>query len=210
MYRNLKEYFDRLFSIFFLFLSSPFWLVIISLYVISFSYPIFFMQMRSGFLGRPFSLIKFRTLRVEQNRPLRERKFFLGSILRYLSLDELPQLLNVFMGDMSLVGPRPLPEEYTSMMSQQQKERFLVKPGITGLAQVKGRHSIRWEHKFRYDVFYERHCSFLLDLDILKMTAYMLVFPKRDLSLKERSLKEEMSASSKGEGNEAIGKQTRV
>lgn len=138
--------------------------------------PIFFTQQRPGLGGKPFKLIKFRTM-----RPLRDgedagvsdgsRITRLGAFLRQTSVDELPTLWNVLVGDMSLVGPRPLLMQYLDRYSAQQARRHEVKPGITGWAQVNGRNAISWEEKFELDVWYVDHASILLDLRILALTA---------------------------------------
>ncbi len=137
--------------------------------------PILFRQTRPGLHGRPFQLIKFRTMRDAfdaQGRPLpdAERLTRLGRWLRATSLDELPELWNVLRGDMSLVGPRPLLMEYLPLYSAEQARRHEVKPGITGWAQVNGRNSLSWEEKFELDVWYVEHRSFWLDLKIIALT----------------------------------------
>ena len=142
--------------------------------------PIFFFQTRPGLHGKLFMLRKFRTMRtplagedllstdaVRLTRP--------GRFLRSTSLDELPTLWNVLLGDMSLVGPRPLLPEYLPLYTVQQMRRHEVKPGITGWAQVNGRNAISWEEKFELDVWYVDHQSFLLDLKILCMTVWQVV-----------------------------------
>jgi sugar transferase EpsL len=137
--------------------------------------PVFFCHRRPGLNGRPFYLIKFRTMantydEKGQLLPGQQRLTRLGSLLRSLSLDELPQLINVLRGDMSLVGPRPLLMEYMELYNSGQKRRQEVKPGITGWAQVNGRNALTWEDKFALDVWYVDHRSFWLDLKILWLT----------------------------------------
>lgn len=110
--------------------------------------------------------------------PDNERISFIGELLRKFSLDELPQLFNVIKGELSLVGPRPLLPEYLPLYTKEQNRRHLVKPGITGLAQVNGRNSISWEEKFKLDVLYVDKYSFLLDLKIIMKTFIRTVFPK--------------------------------
>lgn len=102
--------------------------------------------------------------------PDAERLTSIGKFVRKTSLDEIPQLINVLKGDMSLIGPRPLLEEYLPLYNEYQKRRHEIKPGITGWAQVNGRNAISWEQKFKYDVWYVDHCSFFLDLKILLLT----------------------------------------
>ena len=137
--------------------------------------PIFYCQTRPGFHGRPFKMYKFRTM-TEKNDgkgrllPDADRLTSLGEFLRSSSLDELPELLNVLKGDMSLVGPRPLLMEYFPLYTKEQARRQEVKPGITGWAQVNGRNAISWEEKFKLDVWYVDHQSFWHDIKILWLT----------------------------------------
>jgi len=163
--------------------------VILVLYVCSFQYPIFFVQERIGQKGKVFKLFKFRTLSPNVNTEFDTRRFFLGDFLRFFSLDELPQLWNVIRGDMSLIGPRPLPVEYFSLFSKDEFERHVVRPGITGWAQVNGRHSISWQKKFELDRYYVNHISFRLDALILFKTIVLLLSFKKDQSLKEEKFK---------------------
>ena len=142
--------------------------------------PIFFLQQRAGFRGKPFRIIKFRTmkeLRDEQGRllPDAERLTPFGHRLRSLSLDELPELLNVLRGDMSLVGPRPLPTAYVDRYSPFQARRLDCRPGLTGWAQVNGRNLLNWEDRFRHDVWYRENQSLLLDFRILWMTFHTVL-----------------------------------
>ena len=137
--------------------------------------PVFFRQIRPGLRGRPFELVKFRTMVDKKNEqgescPDVERLIPFGIFLRALSLDELPELWNVWKGDMSLVGPRPLLMEYMPLYSPEQARRHQVRPGITGWAQVNGRNAISWEEKFRLDVWYVDHVSWRVDLRILWLT----------------------------------------
>ncbi|MFC7407845.1 sugar transferase [Hydrogenophaga atypica] len=137
--------------------------------------PVLFRQMRPGLHGRPFEMLKFRTMtdaRDEQGVPLPDamRLTPLGRWLRATSLDELPELWNVLKGDMSLVGPRPLLMEYLPLYSAEQARRHEVRPGITGWAQVNGRNAVSWEDKFRMDVWYVDHRSIWLDIKILWLT----------------------------------------
>jgi len=142
--------------------------------------PILFKQSRPGLHGKSFYVYKFRTMTNEKDSTgqllsdhLRLNSF--GKFLRKYSLDELPQLLNVLKGDISLVGPRPLLMDYLPLYSQEQSRRHEVKPGITGWAQVNGRNTISWEEKFRLDIWYVDHYSFLLDLKILLLTLLKVV-----------------------------------
>ena len=136
---------------------------------ISMGRPVIFAQDRAGLYGRPFRFLKFRTMR-DGDAPDAERITRLGRILRATSLDELPQLLHVISGKMSLVGPRPLPVRYLPRYSPEQARRHEVRPGITGWAQVNGRNSLSWSDKFNLDVWYVDHRSLALDAKILLMT----------------------------------------
>lgn len=135
----------------------------------------FFLQLRPGKNGKIFTIIKFKTMndkKDEEGNLLLDasRLTVLGKFVRTTSLDELPQLINVLKGDMSLIGPRPLLPEYLALYSETQKKRHNVKPGITGWGQVNGRNSISWSQKFEYDVWYVNHLDFLLDLKIIFLT----------------------------------------
>ena len=137
--------------------------------------PVLFCQTRPGLQGKPFSILKFRTLtnvRDSQGNllPDAQRLTRFGRFLRSTSLDELPELFNVLKGDMSLVGPRPLLMEYLPLYTPEQARRHDVRPGITGWAQVNGRNALSWEEKFAMDVWYVDHCSLWLDMKILVLT----------------------------------------
>ncbi len=131
--------------------------------------PLFFRQERAGLGGRAFSILKFRTMREGPGGDA-ERLTGWGRFLRSTSLDELPELWNVLRGDMSLVGPRPLPTLYLPRYSPRQARRHEVRPGITGWAQVNGRNALSWERQFELDLWYVENQSFLLDLKILALT----------------------------------------
>lgn len=139
--------------------------------------PVFFTQLRPGKHGKPFRLIKFRSMTNERDQngnllPNEERMTRFGNFLRHSSLDELPELLNVLRGEMSLVGPRPLLMDYLPLFNAFQNRRHEVKPGITGWAQVNGRNSLSWDEKFNMDVWYVDNRNFLLDLKIIGLTIY--------------------------------------
>jgi sugar transferase EpsL len=145
--------------------------------------PVIYRDMRPGLHGEPFLLYKFRTMKDLSDaagRPLPDRARItpLGRILRKTSLDELPQLINVLKGDMSLVGPRPLKIEYLKLYTPEQARRHEVKPGITGLAQIKGRNRLSWDEKFALDVQYVDRASMVVDLHILLQTIVHVL--KRD------------------------------
>ena len=176
MYVNLiKPFFDITFALVLLLIASPIIiLVMITLMVTNGGSP-FFLQKRPGKKGEIFTIIKFKTMNDKKDKngnllPDSERITTIGKFIRSSSLDELPQLLNVFKGDMSFVGPRPLLPQYLPLYNDFQKQRHNVKPGITGWAQVNGRNAISWQQKFEYDVWYVKHLSFLLDIKILFMT----------------------------------------
>jgi len=142
--------------------------------------PAIFRQTRGGYRGKAFDVRKFRTMvdaydREGQPLPDRVRITSLGRFLRKSSLDELPQLINVLRGEMSLVGPRPLKIEYLKLYTPQQARRHEVRPGITGLAQIKGRNALSWEDRFALDVWYVDHASLLVDLQILQQTVVYLL-----------------------------------
>ena len=147
---------------------------------------VFFFQKRPGHNSKPFMIVKFKTMRDvfdQEGSPLADvfRLTRVGSIVRSASLDELLQLINVLKGDMSLVGPRPLLMQYLSRYTPEQAKRHIVKPGITGWAQVNGRNAISWEQKFKFDIEYVEKQSFTLDLKILWMT-FLNVLQRKDVS----------------------------
>jgi lipopolysaccharide/colanic/teichoic acid biosynthesis glycosyltransferase len=142
--------------------------------------PVLFSQLRPGMRGKPFRMIKFRTMTDARGPdgallPDAQRLTSFGRFLRSTSLDELPELWNVLKGDMSLVGPRPLLMEYLPLYTPEQARRHEVRPGVTGWAQVNGRNALSWEEKFAHDVWYVDHASVLLDIRILWMTVRKVV-----------------------------------
>ena len=142
--------------------------------------PVLFRQMRPGYQGKPFAIYKFRTMTDARNEdgdllPDAERLKKFGRILRSFSLDELPELINVLRGEMSLVGPRPLLMQYLDRYTPEQARRHEVLPGMTGWAQVSGRNVLTWEDKFRHDVWYVDHWSLRLDLKILWLTLWKAI-----------------------------------
>lgn len=171
----MKRLFDIFASAIGLILLSPVILIVAFLIRRKLGSPVLFRQLRPGIHGKPFDMIKFRTMRDaidDQGSPLpdAERMTPFGSFLRSSSLDELPELWNVFKGDMSLVGPRPLLMQYLPLYSEEQYRRHEVKPGVTGWAQVNGRNSLEWDEKFKLDIWYVDNRSFILDLKILLAT----------------------------------------
>ena len=171
----MKRVFDLVCALCLLLLTGPLFLLAAMLVRISLGSPVWFRQVRPGLRGRPFVLYKFRTMndaRDAVGNPLPDelRLTGVGRWLRCTSLDELPQLLNVVKGDMSLVGPRPLLMEYLPLYSPQQARRHDVRPGITGWAQVHGRNTLSWEERLAFDTWYVEHASMGLDLKILWLT----------------------------------------
>jgi len=171
----IKPLAGRLFAFLLLVVFAPVMLIVGFLIYGKMGKPVFFRQRRPGLHGKPFEILKFRTMEnscdSEGNLLSDEARLHgLGKTIRSLSLDELPQLLNVLRGEMSFVGPRPLLEAYLPLYNSEQSKRHDVKPGITGWAQVNGRNAISWEQKFAYDVWYVDHQSFALDMRILWMT----------------------------------------
>lgn len=179
----MKRLMDILGSFFGLVLLSPVLIVVSILVRLKLGSPILFQQVRPGLGGKPFNMMKFRTMTDERDASgellsddVRLTKF--GSFLRSTSLDELPELINVLKGDMSLVGPRPLLMEYLPLYSEHQYRRHEVRPGITGWAQINGRNALSWDEKFELDVWYVENRSLWLDIKILFLTVLKVV--KRD------------------------------
>jgi lipopolysaccharide/colanic/teichoic acid biosynthesis glycosyltransferase len=176
MYSNyIKKIFDILLAAIGLVMLSPLFIITtIGLYFANNSQPFFF-QMRPGKAGKIFKIIKFKTMNDKKDivgnlleDELRLTK--IGQFIRKTSLDEIPQLINVIKGDMSLIGPRPLLPQYLHLYSEFQNRRHEVKPGITGWAQVNGRNTITWNQKFEYDVWYVDNVSLILDIKIFFLT----------------------------------------
>ena len=175
-----KRLFDILFATVALALGALPMLVVAILVRLNLGSPVLFKQARPGFRGKPFEMLKFRTMLDAldaEGRPLPdgERLTPFGRLLRSSSLDELPGLLNVLKGDMSLVGPRPLLMDYLPLYSKEQSRRHEVRPGITGWAQVNGRNALSWPEKFELDVWYVDNRSVWLDLKILWLTLLKVV-----------------------------------
>ncbi|MCD8186106.1 MAG: sugar transferase [Rikenellaceae bacterium] len=176
MYNRLfKRFFDILFSsIGFLILSPVFLLTTICLGIANRGKP-FFIQQRPGKNGKIFHILKFKTMNDQRDSsgallPDNKRLTPVGAFIRKTSLDEIPQLINVIKGDMSLIGPRPLLVDYLPLYSPEQARRHEVRPGITGWAQINGRNAISWEEKFKLDVWYVDHLSFQIDVKILLLS----------------------------------------
>lgn len=171
----LKPFYDKVLAFCILALLSPFIFLLILILTVTNNGKIFFIQTRAGKEGKPFKLLKFRTMndRFDESGNLLpdvQRITNIGNFLRKTSLDELPQLINVLTGDMSMVGPRPLLMDYIPLYNERQKLRLSVKPGITGWAQVNGRNALSWKEKFELDVWYVNNLSFCVDVRILLKT----------------------------------------
>ena len=170
-----KPLLDFVLSFLGLIISSPIFLIVFIALLFANRGKVFFLQNRPGKNGGIFKIIKFRTMNDKRDAqgnllPDEERLTSIGKLVRKTSLDEIPQLINVLLGNMSLIGPRPLLPEYLPLYNDFQKKRHLIKPGITGWAQINGRNAVEWEKKFQFDVWYVENLSFLLDLQIMFLT----------------------------------------
>ncbi|WP_304999973.1 sugar transferase [Jeotgalibacillus sp. S-D1] len=182
----MKRMFDLISSVLLFILLLPIFLGTAIVIALKMGRPVFFTQQRPGLNGDPFYLLKFRTMLNSTDREGnllsdKQRLTHLGAWIRKYSLDELPQLLNVIKGDMSLVGPRPLLMEYLPLYSAEQKLRHLVRPGITGWAQVNGRNSVSWEEKFAMDTWYVNNRNAILDSRIL-LSTFIKVIKKEGIT----------------------------
>lgn len=170
-----KPLLDLVLSFLGLIISSPIFLIVFIALLLANKGKVFFLQKRPGKNEEIFKIIKFRTMNDKRDAqgnllPDEERLTSIGKLVRKTSLDEIPQLINVLLGNMSLIGPRPLLPEYLPLYNDFQKKRHLIKPGITGWAQINGRNAVEWEKKFMFDVWYVENLSFLLDLQIMFLT----------------------------------------
>lgn len=173
--KYIKRVLDIICSVLALTVFSPLFIVLIIVGIIEMKGNPFFTQIRPGYREEPFKLIKFRTMTNEKEEdgtllPDEVRLNKYGRFLRSTSLDELPEAINIFMGDMSVIGPRPLLIRYLPLYNEEQHRRHNVKPGLSGWAQVNGRNMVSWEDKFKMDVWYADHVSFPLDVKIVLMT----------------------------------------
>ena len=176
----MKRVFDFLAALLAILLLGPLILLIALLVRINMGKPVFFNQKRPGLYGKLFCICKFRTMSIAYGEdglllPDRQRITRLGAFMRKWSLDELPQLFNILKGEMSLVGPRPLLMEYLPLYTPYQACRHEVKPGITGWAQVNGRNALNWDARFKLDVWYVDHHSFMLDIKIIFLTIWKIL-----------------------------------
>ena len=175
-----KSLLDCLISLVGIMILSPVFLTVFLALLIVNNGKVFFMQKRPGKNGKIFTIIKFRTMNDKKDNQGNllsdaERLTDIGKVVRKTSPDEIPQLINVLKGEMSLIGPRPLLPEYLALYNERQKIRHAVKPGITGWAQINGRNAVEWNKKFEFDVWYVENLSFLLDLQILFLTLKKVV-----------------------------------
>jgi undecaprenyl phosphate N,N'-diacetylbacillosamine 1-phosphate transferase len=171
----VKRIMDFIMAMIAFLLFSPVFIVVFIILMLSNHGKAFFFQIRPGKNEKLFKIIKFKTMNDKVDAqgdflPFDQRVTKTGAFIRKYSLDEIPQLINVLKGDMSLIGPRPLLLQYLPLYNDRQKIRHLVKPGITGWAQVNGRNAITWKQKFDFDIWYVQHMSFLLDIKILVLT----------------------------------------
>ena len=188
----LKRVFDILGSGVGLLIFSPVFLLVTIIIKITMPGPVFFRQTRVGKNGVLFDILKFRSMKVdkaaEENHDFskdEQRITVFGKFLRRSKIDELPQLLNVLKGDMSLVGPRPTVKEYADEYTQRQRRRLLVRPGMTGLAQVHGNAAISWDERIEYDLEYVDHFSILLDARILLKTVLVVIFGEEKFTVEK-------------------------
>lgn len=180
-----KPLFDFIVAFTILILCSPIFIVLALILAIDFKGNPLFFQARNGKNGREFKVIKFKTMNDKKDAhgnllPNEFRLTPLGKLVRKSSLDELPQMLNVIKGEMSFIGPRPLPVRYYPFFDTEEKKRFLVKPGITGWAQVAGRNQLFWDKRLKLDVEYAERASFLFDIKIVLMTIYKVISAKEN------------------------------
>ncbi|HDZ03952.1 hypothetical protein LCGC14_0132160 [marine sediment metagenome] len=199
--RFFKGLFDISIAALVLLAFSPIFLIIWVSLSIANNGSAFFYQQRPGKDKRIFKIIKFKSMNDKKDKegnllPDFKRMTAIGKFIRNTSLDELPQLLNVLKGDMSLIGPRPLLVSYLPLYSEEQNKRHLVKPGITGWAQVNGRNTISWDKKFEYDVWYVNHISFALDMKIFFMTLQKVI-KRADISASDNTTMERFVGNEK-------------
>lgn len=191
-----KRILDLFLAIIILFFALPVLIFAAILIFLTMGRPVSFSQTRPGRNKNPFVIFKLRTMheKANSNDTDEQRITGLGKLIRKFSIDELPQIINVLRGNMSLVGPRPLLMEYNALFSEKQNKRFLVKPGITGWAQVNGRNELSWDEKLELDIFYVENYSFLLDIKILFKTIWVVLY---SVGFRPSGEKEKFSGSNK-------------
>jgi sugar transferase EpsL len=197
----IKKLFDIICAFFLLMALSPLMILLTIIVRMKIGTPVLFRQARPGLYGKPFQLYKFRTMTEDRDNkgqilPDDRRLTSFGRFLRSTSLDELPELFNVLIGDMSLVGPRPLLMQYLERYTTEQARRHEVQPGITGWAQVNGRNALTWEEKFKLDVWYIDNRSLWLDIKIILMTVYK-VFQREGINQSGQATMQEFRGSQK-------------
>ena len=200
--RFIKRPMDFILSLIAIIMLSPVFLIVAFLVKTRLGSPVLFKQERPGLNGTIFKMYKFRTMTDEKNEngellpdSVRLTKF--GKFLRSTSLDELPGLFNIFKGDMSIIGPRPLLVQYLPLYNEHQKRRHEVRPGLSGLAQVNGRNAISWEEKFNYDVEYVENMNFIMDWKIILLTIKK-VFIREGINSQTAATMEPFKGNSKG------------
>ena len=201
--KYIKRILDFVLSLIVLVVFSPVLLVLMILGAVKMKGNPFFTQLRPGKDVKIFKLIKFRSMTCEKDKdgnllPDELRLTRYGEILRSTSLDELPELINILKGDMSIVGPRPLLVQYLPLYNAEQRHRHDVRPGLTGWAQINGRNSITWEDKFRYDVWYVRNISFAVDVKIVFLTVKK-VFCREGISAEDSATMEDFQGTKEDE-----------
>lgn len=199
--RFIKRPLDMVVSFLAIILLSPVFLLVAIMVKINLGSPVIFKQQRVGLNENVFVMYKFRTMTEERNEngellPDDERITQFGKFLRSTSLDELPELFNIFKGDMSFVGPRPLLVQYLPLYNKHQRRRHEVRPGLTGLAQINGRNAINWEQRFKFDVQYADNITFLNDLKILFLT-FKVVFKREGINSKTSATMEPFKGNQK-------------
>ena len=205
MYKNcIKRLLDILLSLTGIILLSWLYLILFILVRVKLGSPVLFRQQRPGKNEKIFTLYKVRTMtdaRDEKGELLPDevRLTRFGKLLRSTSLDELPELFNIFKGDMSLIGPRPLLVRYLPYYTKEERRRHDVRPGLTGLAQVNGRNALGWEARFAYDIEYVDHLTFLMDLKIIGMTVYKVLKRSDTLSGDQQTVEDFDKYRSKGQ-----------
>lgn len=194
-----KRFLDFNLALIALIILSPFLLVIIVFQFIFNGFPLFFVQPRVGKNERIFKLIKFRTMNNKKDKdgqllPDVKRRTWFGSLLRKTSIDELPSLINILKGEMAIIGPRPLLVEYLPLYNDEQRKRHLVRPGLSGLAQISGRNNLSWIEKFYLDIKYINQLTFITDLKIILYT-FVTVLRKKGINSSEIETMEEFKGN---------------
>tara|TARA_B100000989_G_C19399438_1_gene409309 strand:+ start:142 stop:732 length:591 start_codon:yes stop_codon:yes gene_type:complete len=190
----------RIFDIFFLIITLPIFsilfIIVMSLNIIFNGFPIFFYQERVGYKNKIFTIYKFRTMpnNIDFNEKIDSLSTW-NKILRSSSLDEIPELINIFKGEMSFVGPRPLLVEYLKIYNKKNIQRHNVLPGITGLSQINGRNTISWKKKFEYDIYYVKNRNFFLDIKIIFIT-FIKIFAFKEINYSDKLSMEKFTEES--------------